>query len=943
VDSGPGTVGLRGVRLHVPSFLRVAVVLVAGLSLVAGAPPLATGASVGRDTAATSPAASPCSGPSLPTDFLGSLVVDGGPAPLPSVVGRTISLEYYVRENYTPSGGPSTVNCLSYRTTNVTDGVGGFSLPAPVPTSGCTRSSCTDYQGPLAPLSVTILNATPAGYFVTTSVNGPSVTASYVFALSDVALDPSGRVTLSTDAPTTVRATAEAGNGAASPANLSYAWRLTGAEWNVTRGTGSANLTIEAAPDAGPGDLELWVNGTYNGTTEAAAPAILLLDAVATSAEPGNVQPTSLDVGLPALFDVRGSGAIGYPYDAEIFPGAGTTSVTAPCVENGTDGGTEYVDCEASVTYNSTGDVQPSAILTNGYSSAASEFPSLTIAPSPAVGVSPSPVVAYTGSETPVTVSVAGGTGTGPLGAACLSTGNGREFCDPGPGPSYPFLVAWGSPGSYDASASVSDHAGANVTVPVPVEIYAKLNASWVSSGGLNPGSLGESYNLSAAVVGGALPLDYWWNASGATLMFGTIDGDGGLFFSYAPETIGWANVTLAVLDRLGTREVVPFPALIVPGSPTNVDLVGGGAGEVLAGVPYELQWYAVDALGVVTPQFQAAEELAIDPLTGETGAPVWVNSTAGPLTSVSPGVFSIPAGAWGMGHLILNVTIGGDGSFAVHLLGLPPELLGPAVAPILSVGTNVDRLKLWDPQHVNQGTRSGSTLYRVTDLFDDNVSGGFLRIVEEFGSVTSAQSSAILDGADGSFAWVNYSALSGSTGSVVVTYDEQNRSILSITVPGAAAPLSSDALAGIGILAAVALASGIAIALRRRRGDHPSGAIAPATEAELERLSQGRSHVLERADPSVGRTLEELSQGFPGRPPSPEEITEWVASLVSDGSLRSELGVDGHSRFFLTAPPPPAPRVELDDRALDEALRRRRELEDDGPTDAPPPSRPDP
>jgi len=923
------------------------VVLVVGLSIAGAvgpgtAPPRPLPASA---AAAPLPAApTPCSGLVLPTNFSGSLVVDGGPAPLPSVAGRTLTLSYYVRENYSPNGGPSTVTCQQYRQSAVTDPLGGFSVGIALPSSGCTRVSCTFYTGPLAPIQVAVGGSVPAGYFLRTSVNGPSVTASFVYALSAVALDPPGRATLSTDAPTVVRATAQAGDGSPSPATVSYDWHLVGTGWTVVAGSGSANLTIEAG-SATAGLLSIWANGTFNGTAENASPVELVLDAVATAATGGSVRPTSLDVGVAARFDVIGSGAIGYPYHATIFTGVGTASVLAPCVENGTNGGTEFVDCPASVQYNSTGVVQPTAQLTNGYSFATWTFPALTVAPAPEIGVSPTPILAYVGAPATVTVVVGAGTGTAPLGPACLSSGNGRELCDLGPGPSYPFQLAWGSPGSFDAVATVSDGAGANISTNVPVQIFDRINTSWVSSGGLNPGYLGQAYNLTAEVRGGALPLQYWWNTSSSTLLSGTLDTDGTLFLPYEASTLGWTNVTLVVTDRLGTRDVVPFPALIVPGEADAVQMVrGDGFGSATAGVPYLLEWQATGTAGVVDPSYQAVETLVVTPLGPGPAAPVWVNGSAGAAGAGGSGMFPIPPSDWSSGRLFLNLSFGGAGSFALSLSGPLPVRTG-SPGPEVQVGPNLQHLKLWDPLHAVGGSRGSATEYRITDAFGDNITGGYVEIVETFGSLSQANLSGVQNGPDGSTVWVNFTALSDSAGTVTVSYEGDPVSLLTLSVPAAPAPFPwLDVLLVLGASAAVASA-GIAVARRRRPTDPTDlgpDEVPAATEAELRRLSEGRDHVLARADPVLGRTLDELSGGFPGRPPTPEEVTEWVASLVADGSLISELGADGRSRFRRAAPPAPAPRVELDDRALEEALRRRNEPEDDPSPGAGAPAAPD-
>ena len=55
-----------------------------------------------------------------------------------------------------------------------------------------------------------------------------------------------------------------------------------------------------------------------------------------------------------------------------------------------------------------------------------------------------------------------------------------------------------------------------------------------------------------------------------------------------------------------------------------------------------------------------------------------------------------------------------------------------------------------------------------------------------------------------------------------------------------------------------------------------------------------------------------------------PAQLSDWVASLVADGTLGARTGPDGVARFCLTGPALGAARIILDDAALARATRAR-------------------
>jgi len=58
--------------------------------------------------------------------------------------------------------------------------------------------------------------------------------------------------------------------------------------------------------------------------------------------------------------------------------------------------------------------------------------------------------------------------------------------------------------------------------------------------------------------------------------------------------------------------------------------------------------------------------------------------------------------------------------------------------------------------------------------------------------------------------------------------------------------------------------------------------------------------------------------------PPAPPAVADWVASLVTDGTLTATLGEGGRARFALAGPRGEEPKVTLDEEALQREIARR-------------------
>ncbi|MCI4354330.1 MAG: hypothetical protein L3K06_03085 [Thermoplasmata archaeon] len=902
----------------------------------------AMGSPAGSGPIAPLPAAL-CSGAVTPSAFAGSLSVEGGGSPPPNIIGVTVTLSYWADLNFTPKNGSSIFSCVPESSVVSTSAIGAVRISAPLPTSGCNKFSCSTYSGPFGPLVFATPNSTPAGYFLTQSLSGNQVGLAWVYALSTSRLVPTSRVTLSADAPTVVRAFPTAGNGGPSPASVGFDWQLVGNGWSLLNGSGTSNVTIEAFDGASPGTLTVWSNGTYNGTAVAAPAVTLDLAASSTTASGGGVDPTSLDVGFPALFTVTGGGAGGYAYHADLLPGLGMGEVIAPCTTSIVAGGLVALTCTASVAYDRPGIAQPSANLTNGYSTASWPFSPITVAPTLGFSIAPQATVAYVGAAGTVTVTADPASGTAPRGPACLFPGNGRVLCDPGPGPSYSFSVTYGLPGKYTGKATLADASGANESIPFSATVYDRPALSPLLAS-TNTLAAGQTTAIVGSISGGALPFTYWWNSSqpSGTLYEGTAPSDGPVLLNFTPHVSGPTTIFLTVVDSLGTSVFQPISMNVTAGPATGLSASLGTNRAIVAGAATPISWSAVNPVGEVVATWSGTVSLAVSPgagaYAGRAGGPplAWVNLSGSPVAPGADGSFPIPAGAWSSGILRVTVAFGGAGTFYLTVSGGLPLVGGGANGTGVVVGPDTGHLVLSHPTVAQAGVRTNRTLWQITDEFGDLLDGGAIRVETTVGTSTAVVSSPIFnDAGAGSAVWVNYSVPDGVAATIYVLSDSGQSLLPAISVPapsaGAVVPVAW-LLVAVGAALAAASAYGLWSRSRRRSSPEPAPSSGgPTTEDELRRWAEGRAHVLQRTSTERGQTLDELAQGFVGRPPPPDEMTDWVASLVADGSLRTVLGDDGRSRFLkVRGDDSGPPRVQLDDRALAEALDRRAAI--DGP-----------
>jgi hypothetical protein len=941
---GGTTIGRRG-RAHpprrpVPLVAAVLVALVAA-GVYPLVPPSLPASALAGPAPPMAPAIGPygngpCGGPHEPATYTGTLGVEGGSSP-PSVANRTVRALFAYQLDYTPNGGTTTTSCSTGSATAATDAQGRFSLTLSLLPSGCSPGGCSNYSGPFGPVSFDLTNTTPAGYFVAANVSGSTLSIDYVVALGSAGLSPFGRTTVSALAPVALTASGVAGNGAPSPAALTYDWVVSGVGWAVVAGDGTDQLTVVSAAGAGPGQVTVFVNGTFGGATESAAPRSATLTAVATTIVAESVSPTQLDAGTPATFTITGSGAAGYPYTATVFPGLGVGPVSEACAESPAMGGLVTLSCAVLVTYGSAGVAQPSANLTNGYSSATSTtdpFPAVDVAPGLLLWLTPSPAFGYVGSPIGYTVRAASGTGTAPLGPACFWPGNGALSCGPAGRTSWSFNATFGRPGSYAGVATVADAAGANRSV---TGITLVVEAPSLSPIGIATSLLNATmpYAVSSVYGGGALPAAYWWNDSlpQGTVARGVLSADGPLTLTYRPPVAGVHVLTLTVVDGLGTVSAQLVRLTVVAGPAAAIVPVGPPGGfTTVAGTPYNLSWAVVDAAGDIVPTASPAFSLA--PL-GPAG-PVWVNRTGGgPILPGPTGAYVVNRSDWQGGVLNVSIDPGAAGTVRFALTSALPVSGAPNGTIALHVAYDHFHLRLVDPVFAPV-MGENHTRWRISDRFDNPVPNGYVVVTVTEGGATSHLESPVLFNGSVSVVWVNFTTLAGEGLSIVVQSAWGQTLLAPISVPAApsASVLELAALVALAAAAVVCLVVGARARPRAAaasvRDDRPPD---ERDDPDLRRLATGRAFVLSRADPTTPRDLADLVRGFPGIPPTPTELAEWVGSLVNEGTLKAALGPDGRPRFTRRRPDEPVPpgpdgppRVELDPAALEAALQQREE-----------------
>jgi hypothetical protein len=870
-----------------------------------------------------------CTGPSIPATYTGAVTVEGGPVNASAAAGVTLSYNYSVDLQTVNRSTGNTVGttCAPENGSTLSGPNGSFAVDLVLPALHCTPVTCTSSSGPFGPLETRPSSKVPAGYAVQTTTNGSVLSVAWVAELGRLHLDPSGSTqVLSAGAPGAFAVRALEASGAPSPLSPTIAWNLSGAGWSFVGTSAGANVTIAAPLMSGTGQLAVVASVTVGTDRFVAGPYVVNLVAVPTAFTGADANRTDLDAGGTVAFSLTGRGAPGYAYSAEVSPGLGLAPVDWSCASSAVSGSTVGLACNGTVAYPTAGVADPSAQITNTYSVAAGSLPPLTVAPRPALSLSPGAPAGYVGTPIGIRVTAVAGSGTTPYARACLAPGFGSDLCSSSPGPNWTFAPAYPDAGTYAGVAWTIDRDGTNVSVSFPVLVLSPLSLSPLEA--TAPILADAPTELSAQVYGGALPLRYWWNASGTPISVGTLSIDGEFDATWVPNAPGSVVLSLSVVDGLGT--LVSTTELATVGAPVAASLAEvtvPGAAPTTAGAPAAIAWQAEDLQGRDVPGFSTPGSLSVSPSGGVLPGSAWVNASGvGPLTESGAGTFTIPVAAWNLGHLALTVAMARAGSFEARLEGT--GLVGETPAVDITVVANVDDLHLYAPTVVLAGTRVNRTFYRIADDFDNPVPGAAVDIFYTSGGTsneTNAPVQAAGPGATG--VWVNYTSRTEAGGTLLVTETDAAQTVLlgPIAIPPAAtgAPALGGPILTLAALAPVgAVGVGLTAWAHRRRRNATDADDVP-DETELRAMVEGRDRVIAIVRDARAIDLASLEARW-GAAPRPPELADWVASLVADGTLGARTGPDGVARFCLIASPDGPPIVLLDLDALDRATATR-------------------
>ena len=363
-------------------------------------------------------------------------------------------------------------------------------------------------------------------------------------------------------------------------------------------------------------------------------------------------------------------------------------------------------------------------------------------------------------------------------------------------------------------------------------------------------------------------------------------------------------------------------------GLATSIGELGPVPTEATAGVPVAIAWQALDATGARATTFAVGCELAVAASANGSSVLAWVNSsTAGPLVPSPNGTFSVPSAAWDAGVLNLTVSVGSAVPVTVRLFGpLLPSLPAPVA---LTVRPDLYHLELYGPVTPTPPTASSNdTFWHVRDRFGDPTPGALL-VVEVANASSESRTLVPVTWAAGGTtgAWVNYSSRDPTNGTLTVE-DLAHTTLLGpvpVSTPGAAAPSSTPSLSPLALVAVALLVVGAVVGMAALLLGGRARPSPPRTdgEEELRRLAEGRATVVELVRRAGALALPDIEAAWEP-PPAPPAVADWVASLVTDGTLTVTLGEGGQARFALAERPSGKPRVTLDEEALERGIARR-------------------
>jgi hypothetical protein len=934
--------------VFVPRLLRRIFPVVLGLLVAVAIAP--TGATASPAHPAGGPATPslvplgvvPCSGPEVPANYSGTLAVEGGPLASSAATDVPLGFSYFEEDkvNYVRNGTLASENCTRESGTVRTNASAGFAVHLTTPAENCTLNpsggeECTTYFVPFGPFSIATVDV-PAGYALSVEANGTGITLAWVAEFARVSLSPGPPLaTFASGGSWTFAAVPESANGSVSPLAPNDSWALTGSDFRFSAPPAGASAVVAAGPGWANGTLTVGAAVTVGPNTFVAPNVSIALAAVPTALAATTLNRTVVDLGGTVALNVSATGAAGYRYSLSIAPEPALAPADGGCSTRAIAGAPSTVDveCLTDLAFASAGNVSVAVNLSNGASAASWLSPNVTVVAPPTVVLAPAAPAGYAGR--PIPVDLLAGSGVAPYAAACLAPGVGPRTCFAGAGPVFAFAPTYSAAGNYSARAWLVDATGTNRSLTVRVEVADPLALGAVSLGNASPAA-GVLSRFSVPLAGGLLPAKFWWNSSGSTapIAAGVADADGALAATYAPPAAGSLDLSVTVVDALGTRVEANLNVAVGPGPVARVVPVPAAAGSaVTVGRPDPIAWQAYDALGEPIGAFAAPVDLVVRSSAG-TAALAWVNlSRLGPLSAAPVGSFAIPASAWTGGELPLTFTAAEAGVLTLALEG--SALPGGVAVRNVSAAPDLEHLRLFAPSVAVAGVTVNRTFWHVSDRFGDPVPGALVTVqLVTPGSAVDTLLPVETEGEGGTGVWVNFSLPTGSDGTVRVldlAGDLLYGPVRAPTPAVVSGPLVTLELAVVAGALGAGTVGGSIVHVRRRRAERP----APRSdEEELRRLAEGRAEAVEIVRSLGVADLAALRAAWTDEAPSETELGEWLASLVADGTLSTAAGPTGEPEYALApATAPEGPRVVVDAEALERAVAARdAAVRDDGP-----------
>jgi hypothetical protein len=359
----------------------------------------------------------------------------------------------------------------------------------------------------------------------------------------------------------------------------------------------------------------------------------------------------------------------------------------------------------------------------------------------------------------------------------------------------------------------------------------------------------------------------------------------------------------------------------------TSIGAVGPVPSEGVVGTPITIAWQALDLAGARVTSFAVACDLTVALTSNGSSERAWVNaSTVGALGRSANGTYVVPAAAWNAGVLNLTVSLASAVPVTIRLFGPLLPAVPPSVA--LTVLPDLDHLVLYDPLPPVFVPGAKDTFWHVRDRFGDPTPGAFL--IVEYSTANSSSTTFVpvtwvAGGTTG--AWVNYTVPSGGNATFRVT-DEANATLIGpVSLSGPPSPvapvsasLSPFVLLAVALLAVGAVAAMVSLVYGGRARSAPARA---DDEEDLRRLVEGRETIVDLVRRAGSLGLAEIEAAWEPAP-APPVLADWLASLVTDGTLTASLGEGGRARFALAERPVEEPKVTFDENALDREIARR-------------------